>query len=310
LQELEGADLAGGGDVRALAQVLELGLPVEGHLLVPGGFVLQDLALERVVLVVLLDLVAGPREPLEVVVLVDDGGHLVLDLVEVVAVEVDAGDVIVEAVVGPGADRELGVVVQPEQSLRKHVRGRVSKRVQVLVVGFGHDAEGPVLVEWLFLGDELPVELASHGVAGQAWPDFSGHVVDCGALGHLHGGAVGEFDLDRHVDHLNAKLRPGSTGRMAGRTLGLVKVTGSRALAGPKDPAPASHRVLCTKGDGAVKSDDVRLRGVPQRRLRARGRGPDQRLRPRVPLRGRLLRGDPGLRRHDLQARRASGPTL
>jgi len=99
--------------VGALTQILELGLLVEGNFRLIG-FTAEDI--EFVLVVVLIfryRVLTVVDDALDVVVGVDDLLHLILDLSEVVLVEVDARDIVVEALLSPRADGECGVVGEP-----------------------------------------------------------------------------------------------------------------------------------------------------------------------------------------------------
>ena len=141
--QLERADPAGAGHVRALAQVHERTVLVGrggrqrlAALLRLRGEVVEDLDLERLVALLEERATLCRRELLanERVVGLDRGTHAVLDRGEVVRRQ-RAGqqEVVVEAVGDCRPDTELSVGEDALYGLGHHVRGRVAHRVEVTV---------------------------------------------------------------------------------------------------------------------------------------------------------------------------------
>ena len=144
-QQLERADLAGVGDVRAAAEVDELALAVEAEDAVLVQLVVDVLDLERLAEVVdeLAGLGDGQAEPLERLGLLDDLGHLGLDGREVVLGERAVGevDVVIEAGGGGRAEGELDAREEPHDRPGHDVRGRVPEDVERLAVPRGQEPE-------------------------------------------------------------------------------------------------------------------------------------------------------------------------
>ena len=129
--EFEGADLVGGGDVAAAAEVGEVGVGAEADGVVLGAELVDQLELEGLVVEVLAGVVEGDLLPAEGVVALDLGVHAALDLGEVVGGEA-AGEeeVVVEAGVDGGADGDLGVGEELQDDLGKDVGGGVAHAAQ------------------------------------------------------------------------------------------------------------------------------------------------------------------------------------
>jgi len=127
-------------------------------------------------------------------VLLDDVLGLRLDGFEVVFVEVDAGDVVVEAVVSPRSQREFRLGELPLECLGEDVCSRVSQDVDVLVGLVCYDFEGDVLVQRRVFVDEFAVDDAGDRVATEAGADLEGGVFDGGSVLHVEGGTVGQRD--------------------------------------------------------------------------------------------------------------------
>ena len=204
---LDGTDLAGRLDVRTATEVLPAILDVEGDGLGAGGLLLEDVPLVGVVRVGLKRLLEGALDTLDVVVGIDDVVHLRLDVLEVVGVEVDAGDVVVEALLGRRADGQFGLGVEPLERLREHVRGGVPQRLQVLLGVLGDDDEIAVRLQRLLPAGEVAVDDPADRVLAEARSDFVGHVLDRRPRLHLELGAVRQRDDD--VAHAYDKPRRG-----------------------------------------------------------------------------------------------------
>ena len=130
-QELEGRDVAGRGHVGAAAEILKLALPVERDEV--GVDPLEDLHLEGLAALAEEADRLGSRQLAshEGQVGPDELAHQGFDLREVLGGEgIGLGEVVVEAVLDGGPDRELHVGEQPLDRLRHDVRGRVAQRRQ------------------------------------------------------------------------------------------------------------------------------------------------------------------------------------
>ena len=128
LHELEGADLAGRGHVRAAAQVHEVAVTANDDLLV-GGQVVDMLGLQALVGEDGLGPVAADHLAHEGLVALHDLGHLLLDGGEVVGRDgyaLGQGEVVEEAVLGLGAEADLGAGVELLNRLGHHVGGGVA----------------------------------------------------------------------------------------------------------------------------------------------------------------------------------------
>ena len=144
----EGGDVTRRRHVGTPAEVDELALPVEGH------DVLGDAAddLHLVVLAHALEepdgfltgqLLAAHRK-----VLGDDGAHRRLDLLQVLRGEpLWPFEVVVEAVLDHGTDRDLGAGEQPLHGLRHQMRARVPEHVEPFGRVRRHGREATVLAQ-------------------------------------------------------------------------------------------------------------------------------------------------------------------
>ncbi len=137
-EQLECADLAGVGDVRASAEVDELALAVEAEDAVLVQLVVDVLDLERLAEVgdELPGLGDRQGEPLERLGVAGDLRHLGLDGGEVVLGEVPAGDhdIIIEAIGGGRPERQSDAREQPHDGPGHDVGGRVPQDVERLAV--------------------------------------------------------------------------------------------------------------------------------------------------------------------------------
>ena len=140
-------DAAGGGEVRAGAEVGELALGVEGDVRV-GGQVVDELDLVRLVLFlhVFDSFLARQLKALELQLFLADLAHFGLDGIEMLLGKVERGvKVVVEAVVDRRADGELDLRIQALDGLRHHVGTGVPVRLAILrvfeceFIVFGHN---------------------------------------------------------------------------------------------------------------------------------------------------------------------------
>ena len=129
VQQFEGLHLRGVADVGAGAEVDEFAVLIKRDGLA-GGDVAETADLVGVLAAFadqLLGFLAGALEALELLVLLGDAAHLLLDLHEVLGREsVVEVEVVVEAVVGGRSDVQLGLGEQAEHGGAQHVGGGVT----------------------------------------------------------------------------------------------------------------------------------------------------------------------------------------
>ena len=149
--QLEGLDLAGGGHVRARAQVGEVALTVEGNVRVLGQ-VADQLDFIRLALFFheLDGFLPGQLKALQLVVLLDDAAHFLLHFLQEVGGEgLVHVEIVVEAVVDGGADGQLGLRAQLFHGLSQHVAGGMAQHPLGFVVFKGEDLQLAVMVDGL-----------------------------------------------------------------------------------------------------------------------------------------------------------------
>ena len=133
--------------MRAGAEVDELAVPVEGDGLALGH-VRQATELEGDLAALteqLLGLGPGALETLELLVLLGDAPHLLLDLDQVLGGEVMRQvEVVIETLVGGRADVQLRLWEEPEDGGAQHMGGGVTELLEGshLRTG-GHNGKGP-----------------------------------------------------------------------------------------------------------------------------------------------------------------------
>jgi hypothetical protein len=205
LRELERlAELARRGQVRAEAHVEPVALPVDRDLLVlrqfvgPFGFELLAVLDE-----VLLDARAVPHRALDRQVAIDDLGHALLDLREVLGREgLVAHEVVVEAVLRRGAERDLRAGVELLHSLRQHMRRVVPQQLERIGIARRHDADLRIAIDHMGEVDHLAVDAQRQRGLGEAGPDRGR---DLGATDRFVEGpdrAVRQGDIDHFVHRL------------------------------------------------------------------------------------------------------------
>ena len=206
--QLEEAELARGGHVGADAHVDEgVGVAIcaddpaladLGGVLVVGfrGLdALDDLDLVRLVGEELLGLGHRHLGTDERLVRLDDLAHLGLDAFEVVVAERRATrefEVVVEAVLDGGPDRELGSGEQSGHGLRHHVRGRVAQHVAALGCARRDDRDGGAVAQRCGEVGLLAVHDRRDRRLLQPGADGGGQVERGGVVGQLALGTVGE----------------------------------------------------------------------------------------------------------------------
>ena len=198
--ELERLDRLRRLQVRAAAEVDEAVLLVERDLLALGQR-LGDLDLVRLalrrearhgVLARRHDALVGVRAALE------DRAHLVLDAREIgLAGRLGEVEVVVEAVLDRGADRDLGAGPEVLHGLGHQVRGGVAQHRQGLVVADAQDAQVRVVGERQAEVAQLAVDLDGGGGVGQPRADRARGVEAARAVGEIELVAVGKDRL-RH----------------------------------------------------------------------------------------------------------------
>ncbi|MCY1308204.1 hypothetical protein D9M70_581930 [compost metagenome] len=128
---------------------------------------------------------------------VDDLGHLLLDLREVVGREgLVAGEIVIEAVLDGRADGHLRAGEQLLHRLGQHVGGVVADGLQRLGIVAHQQAEVAVAVDDAVQVALLAVPDDQGRLLGQRGRDGGGHVAARRALRILTHGAVGEFQFD------------------------------------------------------------------------------------------------------------------
>ena len=207
-EQLERADLAGVGDVRAAAEVDELALAVEA----------EDAVLVQLVVDV-LDLEPWPRsstnwrasgdgqaEPLERLGVLDDPGHLGLDRREVVLGEGPVGqvDVVVEAVGRGRAEGEPRAGEEPQDGpghdvARSSAAGRRAPRGPWASGGGARSAWSVPFLERAVEVDDRAVGHGGDGRVGEPLADPLGDLARADALGVLLDRPVRQLDLDHRT---------------------------------------------------------------------------------------------------------------
>jgi hypothetical protein len=110
--------------------------------------------------------------------------HLLFDLLEIVRGErLLAGEVVVEAVIDDGADRDLGVRVEFLDRLRQHVGGVVADQFQAFRVAVGDDGDRRIALQRADKVPHLAIHLSGEGLLGQGFGNALGHVQRRGAVG-------------------------------------------------------------------------------------------------------------------------------
>ncbi len=177
LRELEGlAELARRGQVRAKAHVEPVALLVDRDLLVLGQFV-GPLGLEALAMLqeVVLDPGAVPDLARDRQVAVDDLGHALLDLGEVLGRErLLAHEVVVEAVLRRRAERDLRAGIELLDRLGQHMRRIVAQEFQGLGVARRHDADLGVVIDDVGEVGQLAVDAQRQRRLGEAGADRGG----------------------------------------------------------------------------------------------------------------------------------------
>ena len=200
-EELHDADAPGGRAVRPEAEVHPVAVLVEGERLRP----LRDDVVDDLDLVLLAEpleererLLGGDLRADEGQVGLDRVVGRPLDLLEVLGRERRlAREVVVEAVLDRGADRDLGPRVELLDHARHHVGRVVTRDLQRLRALRGVDLELRVGLEGAREVDGLAVELREDGRLGEAGADLLLHEVgDARPAGGLLLAAVGEGHLD------------------------------------------------------------------------------------------------------------------
>src|ERR1051326_3624660 len=199
VRQLERAEAAGGGDVRAAAEIEPLALAGERE-----GPVARD-ALDDLDLDLLADvaedahgLVARPLLAADRQIALDDLGHLLLDAAEVVVAErAVGGEVVVEAVLDHWADRHLRPRKQLLHRHRHQVRGGMADRVEPGLRLRRDDLHFRAVRHLRVDVDDLAVDLAGDGVLRQALADGAGDVEDRGVVGNFSSGAIRELYVHR-----------------------------------------------------------------------------------------------------------------
>ena len=195
LHELERADLARGGHVRAAAQVHEIAVAANDDLLV-GGKLADMLQFEALVGEDGLGLVARNHLSHERLVAFDDLGHLGLDGLEVLRSDgARQLEVVEEAVFGLRSERNLRAGEQKLHGLGHDVGGRMAHDAERLGAFRGDDLHGRTVFHGSVQVGERAVDLAAERGLRQASADGGGHVGHGGAVGEFLLRAVGKYDV-------------------------------------------------------------------------------------------------------------------
>src|SRR5690606_24513338 len=150
LRELERlTEPTGRRQVRTAAEIDEAALPIQADRLV-GRNRLDDLRL--VVLALLAEepdrVVAVPDLADDRLVALDDLAHPLLDPLEILRRErLVAGEIVVEAVLDRGADRDLGLGIKLLDGLGHHVRGVVPQELEAVLGVARDDLDARVAVD-------------------------------------------------------------------------------------------------------------------------------------------------------------------
>ena len=253
-QQLERPDRARAGHVRAAAEIDELALPIERNGRLLGQPVFEVLHLQRLpqIAAELDRLLAVHLDPLERLVLLDDPGHLGLDLGEVGLREgVLHLEIVVEAVGHRRPEGQLHAVEQPHHRPGHHVRTRMAQQIQGLGVLAGDQAKGDLAVggQRLVGPHQAAVHFGGQRGLGQTRADVGGNVDRSNATRVFEGFSVGQGDF-QHRSPASLEMSPQRAGRRykgrpaelpAGRVLYLV--TASSAAPFPRGKCRTPSRV-------------------------------------------------------------------
>ena len=176
--QLEGAEPARAGHVRAAAEVEEIALLVDRDIAVFEGF--DDLRLVRVVLVEGLGRRLGDLLALYLQVAGDDLTHPLLDARQILVRQTPRHlDVVEEAILYWWTQGQLATRIQFHYSLRHRVRRGVPQYLQALGGVFGDHLEVSTAVQRGGEVDQSSVQLGDHGVAGEAFSYLLGDIPGC-----------------------------------------------------------------------------------------------------------------------------------
>ena len=199
LGELEGlADAAGGGHVRATAQVHPFALGVDFQVLT-GRDRIDQLDLEQLALRAkeVLRLVAAPHLFGEGSIAGDDLGHPLLDPRQVLRQErLGLGEIVEEAILDHRADRHLGARPELLDCLRQHVRAIMPDELERLGIGARHELDRGIGVDRIGKIAQYAVERHRHRALGQRRRDRFCDIEAGAALGNPALGAVGHGEGD------------------------------------------------------------------------------------------------------------------
>ena len=196
LHELEDLELAGRRHVRPAAEVGESALRVERDILLGRdrrddlGLVMLALRLEERDGIVARHHLAGDG-----LVLLRELGHLLLDGFEVLGRERPLErEIVVEAVLDHGSDRDLCLGKELLHRVGEQVRGRMPQHVEARGVLGGDDGERRIVLDAVGRVDDLAVDGACQRGLGKARSDRGGDVGDGNGRGKFLDGAVGQSD--------------------------------------------------------------------------------------------------------------------
>ena len=196
-QQLEVLQPARVGEVRPLAHVGERARVVEGDLVFRDLVDVVDLQLVADPLEAVLGLLAAHAGTRVRPLLGGDLAHPLLDLGEVLLGQrLGGAEVVVEPVVGRGAESEVGAREQLQDGHGEQVRGAVAEHEERLGVPGGQDPEVRRRGDRARHLDDVAVDDARHGRLGQPAADAFRHLQHRGAGGDLSGRTVGQAELD------------------------------------------------------------------------------------------------------------------
>ena len=205
LGELEGlADLAGGGHVRAAAQIEPLALLVDLEVLALGDRV-DQLDLEQLALLAeeVLGLLAAPELLRERRIARDNLAHPILYLCQVVGMKwLRLGEIVEESILDHRADGHLGAGPKALHRLRHHVRGVMPDQLQRLRVGARYDLDARILLDRIGQVGELAVDHHGDGPLRERLGDALGEGLAADAAAHGALGPVGKS----HDDVVHGRL--------------------------------------------------------------------------------------------------------
>ena len=176
--KLEGLDLAGGGQVRAGAQIHKVALTIEGNRRILRQIVDQ---LYLVGFVLFLhqgnSLCTGQFKAFNAVVALDDVGHFLFYFAqEIVGKGLLSVEIVVEAVIDSRADGQLDIGAQLLNGLGQHMGSRVAQHALGIVVRKGQKFHFAVMIQCAPHFHNLAVHTGAERVLFQLLADLTGDI--------------------------------------------------------------------------------------------------------------------------------------